>query len=165
MTSPTSPNVIFNRSHSNNRYHPYTRPYCPSNELETYSFDNNNNTVHHAHSHHPPTSMQTYDTSAMSYDYNLSWTNPSSSAIETNEMTMEGPIPHSANIGGTGRVNVRFFVEYRNRFIHSKVLLVVSNDVYQLTKKNVVGHNRSIPLFPIFVRRFPMFNQIQNYPR
>lgn len=108
-SSPTSPNVIFNRSHGNARYHPYSRPYCPSNELETYSFDNNNNALHH----HAAAPMQSYETSGVSYEYNLPWTNPSSSTLETNEMTMEGTMPHSTTIGGTGKGRVRTLVEYR----------------------------------------------------
>ena len=68
ISSPSSPsNLIFNRPpHHNSRYHPYNRvsaSYYPTNELETYSFDNNNNNNN--------SSIQNYDHSITSYDYNM----------------------------------------------------------------------------------------------
>ncbi|CAF3734696.1 unnamed protein product [Adineta steineri] len=98
-SSPTSPSgVIFNRHHHNSRYHPYNRistSYYPTNELETYSFDNNNiNTNNHNQT------VQNYDHSVMPYDYNLAWTT-SSSSID-NEISIEGQATIGSNLGGTG---------------------------------------------------------------
>ena len=137
VTSPSSPSsgLIFNRQHQNSRYHPYSRippaTYYPNNEIETYSFDTTN----------PP--IPNYDHSIMSYDYNLPWT--ATSLSMDNEMGIDGQTNVGPNIGGTGRVKfLKTFVLFsstENFFIHSKVLLVVSNDVSQLIKKNAVVHN------------------------
>jgi hypothetical protein len=95
ISSPSSPSgLIFNRQHHTARYHPYNRistSYYPTNELETYSFDNNNNST-----------IQNYDHSIMSYDYNPTWTT-SSSSID-NEIGIEGQTTIISNLGGTGRV-------------------------------------------------------------
>lgn len=159
ISSPSSPGLIFNRSHQGSRYHPYGRvstPYHPSNELETYSFDSNNNNLHHHHSN-----IQSYDPSGMSYDYNLAWTTTSSSL--ENDLVIEGQVTHGSVVSGTGRVTVLQLLEYRKIFIHSKVLLVVLNDVYQLTKKSAVGHNRSTQPSPIYAPPFPTSNPTRNY--
>lgn len=140
ISSPTSPSgLIFNRQHQNSRYHPYNRiapPYYANNDLETYSYDHNN---------HNTTPLPTYDHSIMPYDYNLAWTTTSSSSMD-NEISLEEQTGMPNNLGGTGRVKFRkacrCFSSTENFFIHSKVLLVVSNDVSQLIKKNAVGHNR-----------------------
>jgi len=99
ISSPSSPSgLIFNRQHHNSRYHPYNRippTYYSPNELETYSFDNNNNHNHNS-------TMQNYDHSIKSYDYNLAWTT-SSSSID-NEIGIEGQTTIGSNLGGTGRV-------------------------------------------------------------
>jgi hypothetical protein len=95
ISSPSSPGLIFSRQHQNSRYHPYNRistSYYPTNELETYSFDNNNN----------PT-IQNYDHSIISYDYNLPWTT-SSSSID-NEISIEGQATIGSNVGRAGRTN------------------------------------------------------------
>ncbi|CAF1504983.1 unnamed protein product [Rotaria sp. Silwood1] len=93
ISSPSSPsNLIFNRQHHNSRYHPYNRistSYHPTNEFETYSFDNNNSTI------------QNYDHSIMSYDYNHTWTIPCSSI--DNEINIEEQTTIiESNRGGTG---------------------------------------------------------------
>jgi hypothetical protein len=97
-SSPSSPSsLIFNRQHHNSRYHPYNRiptTYYPTNELETYSFDNNN--------HHQNSTIQNYDHSIMSYDYNLAWTTSTSS--NDNEIGMNGQTTIGSNLVGTGRV-------------------------------------------------------------
>jgi len=98
ISSPSSPSgLIFNRQHHNSRYHPYSRistTYYPTNELETYSYDNNN------HNHN--STIQNYDHSIMSYDFNPTWTT-SSSSID-NEIGIEGQTTIISNLGGTGRV-------------------------------------------------------------
>ena len=135
ISSPSSPSgLIFNRQNHNSRYHPYgripTSYYQNPNELEIYSYDNNNSTI------------QNYDHSLISYDYNLPWTT-SSSSID-NEMGIDGQTINGANLGGTGRVKFleTFFIfERRKLFIHLKVPLVVLNDVFQLIKKSAVGHS------------------------
>jgi hypothetical protein len=114
ISSPSSPSgLIFNRQHHNSRYHPYSRiptSYYPTNEHETYSYDNNNHN----------STMQNYDHSIMSYDYNLPWTTTTSSSID-NEMGIEGQTTIGSNLGGTGRVKFpcfSFVFEHRNFFIH-----------------------------------------------
>jgi len=98
ISSPSSPSgLIFNRQHQNSRYHPYNRiptSYYPTNELETYSFDNNNNST-----------IQNYDHSIVSYDYNLAWTT-SSSSID-NEIGIEGQTTIGSNIVGTANKKER----------------------------------------------------------
>ncbi|CAF3600852.1 unnamed protein product [Rotaria sordida] len=93
ISSPLSPsNLIFNRQHHNTRYHPYNRistSYYPTNELETYSYDNNNNST-----------TQNYDNSIMSYDYNHSWTTPCSSI--DNEINNKEQTIIKSNLGRTG---------------------------------------------------------------
>ena len=168
VPSSTSPSgLIFNRQHHASRYHPYNRvssTYYPSNELETYSYDNNNA---NSNPNHHTSTVENYDHSMMPYDYNLAWTT-SSSSLE-HDMSMEGATTMGSNLGGTGRMKFPclfpLFPSTENFFMHSKGLLVVSNDVYQLTKKNDVGRNRLTRPSPIFVRRFPTFNPIRNYPR
>lgn len=149
ISSPSSPSgLIFNRQNHNSRYHPYSRippTYYSPNELETYSYDNNNNNnsnnnnTHHNHN----STIPNYDHSIMSYDYNLGWTTTSSSI--DNEMGIDGQTTMGTNIGGTGRVKFPLlfllFSSTEIFFIHSKVLLVVSNDVSQPIKKNAVVHN------------------------
>lgn len=42
ISSPSSPNLIFNHQHHNTHYHPYGRfstTYYPTHEYETHSFD------------------------------------------------------------------------------------------------------------------------------
>lgn len=119
----TTNDQTFNRHHT--RYHPYNRvssnntSYYPVNEYETYSYDHNTNIT------------------PQNYDYNLNWTTPCSSSIDNEVKTEPQPI-----VGGIGRVKFYFQLEYRKILIHSKVLLIVSNDVYQLIKKNVAVHNQ-----------------------
>ena len=114
ISSPSSPGVLFNRSHQGSRYHPYGRvstPYHPSNELETYSFDSNNNNLHNHHSN-----IQSYDPSGMSYDYSLAWTTTTSSPID--ELGIDGQVAHGSLVGGTGRVDFSTMLESR-KLLHT----------------------------------------------
>ncbi|CAM4884473.1 unnamed protein product [Rotaria socialis] len=83
--SPASPSgLVFNRQHHHSRYHPYDRvsaSYYPTNELETYSYENNKNN----------STTANYDHSIASYDYNLAWTTPCSSV--DSEINIEGQRP------------------------------------------------------------------------
>ncbi|CAF1678225.1 unnamed protein product [Adineta ricciae] len=101
VPSSTSPSgLIFNRQHHTSRYHPYNRvpsTYYPSNELETYSYDNNNA---NSNPNHHTSTVQNYDHSMMPYDYNLAWTT-SSSSLE-HDMSIEGATTMGSNLGGTG---------------------------------------------------------------
>ena len=151
-SSPPSSSA-FNRQYHNSRYHPYNRisssssspSYYRTNEFEkSCSFDHNDqNSI-----------IQNYDHSAMFCDYNFTWTATPSSPLPVScssldrEMNLERQTVFGSNCEGTGRVEFLslifsfFFSSAENFFIHCKGLLIISNDVYQLIRKNAVGHNR-----------------------
>ncbi|CAF3757473.1 unnamed protein product [Rotaria socialis] len=92
--SPSSPSgLVFNRQHHHSRYHPYDRvsaSYYPTNELETYSYENNKNN----------STTANYDHSIASYDYNLAWTTPCSSV--DSEIYIEGQRPVELQVARPG---------------------------------------------------------------
>lgn len=103
--STSSSGLVFNRTHQNSRYHPYHRissSFYQNNELDSYNFDNNLNGTHSLNSHHHG-SIQNYDHSNLSYDYNIPWTGSSSSM--DHELSTDGQINSTSNnLTGTGRV-------------------------------------------------------------
>lgn len=99
LPSPSSPSgLIFNRQNHHSRYHPYNRistTYYPTNELESYSYENPNSNPN------PNSTMSNYDHSLISYDYNLPWTTPTSSSLD-NQIGFDGQTTIANNLGGTG---------------------------------------------------------------
>jgi hypothetical protein len=128
-SSPSSPSgLIFNRQHHSSRYHPYSRippqAYYPNNELETYSYDNNNPTI------------PNYDHSIMPYDYNLPWTTSSSM---DNEMGIEGQTNMGSNLGGTGRVK---FLEFFYLFFERRKLFYTFKGAPRCFKRRVSANKK-----------------------
>lgn len=114
-SSSSSSNFLFNRQHYNSRYHPYHRistSYYPNNESENYSYENNNHST-----------IENYNQSITSYDYNTNWT--TSSSVIDNEVNIEEQTKTQSNHGTTGRfkfLNLFFFPlllsSTENFFIH-----------------------------------------------